>query len=293
MSRTPQWQTTAKAGVSGDRTRAPLQTHPRWRWTLKSGVLQSAYNDLQAIQNLYTAMYGRLDWFLWKDPEGATISDPTQQINYKGDYYWPVAFTTDGMDFDRFAYQLWECGTCEFEQVSLPQFVYAGAQAPNGFSTSPASLHVLSSHIPGATYSGAAWFSNGIVSQLPGGEPTSWLLRDNSSWTLRSDTASVNLATALTMLIEFSIAGSLLGSTTPPDEFRIYDITLNVTYEDGTIGTLRPTVATVVADPQNQGFVTNAANAIDGNTGTYASITRSSFSPGFFTSPVLQLSQFA
>ena len=55
-----------------------------------------------------------------KDPEGDSIVDPTAQINYRGDFYWPVAFTEDFLNFDRFAHELWECQTLSFEQVMLP-----------------------------------------------------------------------------------------------------------------------------------------------------------------------------
>lgn len=299
MSRDPQWQTTVKASVSGDRTRAPLQAHPRWKWTLRSGVLQTAFGDLQAIQNLYTAMYGRWDYFLWKDPDGESIADPTSQVNYLGTYYWPVAFTEDSMDFDRFAYQLWECGACEFEQVMAPQGGGGGGggsvfppQFPNGLATS-AVVSFLTTHIQGTGYTGIASISLG----------SGYTTFDSAAWTGRTDTSSWNngsnqwtapvgplVATTdpTSIMVTFSITGSVLGDASVADKLYIYDVSMDVTYENAAVVTFHPTVATVTA---GAGTVTNAANAVDGNPVTYAEIDRTHFS-GAVDSPFLHVSGF-
>jgi hypothetical protein len=288
MTRSPQWNTQARTSATGDRKRNPLQTKPLWKWTLKKGIPQSANGDLQAIQNLYTAMYGPLDYFLWKDPEGDSIIDPTAQINYRGDYYWPVAFTEDFLNFDRFAYELWECQTLSFEQVMLPVL----PQYPHGFATViPTSR---SSHLPGTNEAGFAWASVGPVAQLPAVSRKCRgccaILRLGRCGTTYSALRSTVPEPAKTK-IWFSIANSLLGSA-PLDEFQIYEVALNATYEDGSTAILRPTVANAIADPQGQGIVSHPGRAVDGDPDTYASITRTSFSPGYFTSPILEVTNF-
>src|SRR4051812_15874433 len=79
LSRTPQWKTQAATSSSGVHTRNPLQTSPIWKWTLKNGILRAAdtVGDLQTIQNLFLQMYGRWDYFMWSDPEGSSLIDPT------------------------------------------------------------------------------------------------------------------------------------------------------------------------------------------------------------------------
>jgi hypothetical protein len=117
LSRTPQWKTQVATSSSGVHTRNPLQTSPIWKWTLKNGILRAADTiaDLQAIQNLFLQMYGRWDYFLWTDPEGASLID--QNIALGSNPTFAVCFTHDTVDFDRFAHQLWECGSLEFEQI--------------------------------------------------------------------------------------------------------------------------------------------------------------------------------
>ena len=151
-----------------------------------------------------------------------------------------------------------------------------------------------SSHLPATNEAGFAWASVGPVAQLPGGEPQMpWLLRDSSAWTLRDDVFSLTLNTPepAKTKIWFSIANSLLGSA-PLDEFQIYEVALNATYEDGTTAILHPTVANAIADPQGQGTVSHPGRAVDGAPDTYASITPTSFSPGYFTSPILEVTNF-
>lgn len=118
MTRTPVWATQARTAVIGDRRRAPLQTDVIWKWTLKNGVLQSADTvaDLQAIANLFDQCYGMLGTFSWTDPEGLDLVDENG-ATYAGQM-WEVAFTADSLDFERFAYRLWQLGTVSFILVA-------------------------------------------------------------------------------------------------------------------------------------------------------------------------------
>lgn len=268
LTRTPQWQTQVQTSVPGDRKRNPLQTKPLWKWTLKNGVLQSAYGDLQAIQDLFTAMHGSLDWFLWKDPEGDSIVDPSVQINILGDYYWPVAFTSDSLDFDRFAFELWECGTLAFEQVKLPAAVFGANQYPHGSIVS-ATLSLLSSHTQGD--------GTGVLighNQL-GLFDRGWFA-GTGDWTLRTDTIAYTspTVTGLAEIISFNTA--FPAALTTPEEFRLYDCWIDVVYQDSTTATLRPQSYAVLDTAQ--GMITNPANAADSNPSTYADLLKTSIS---------------
>ena len=298
MKRTPQWSTNVQTSSVGDLTRTAHQTTPIWKWTLQRLILKTQPNftgdgDLILIENLFNSMYGRLDYFLWFDPEGADIVDPTQQINILGTYYWPVAFTQDTADYDRFAYQLWECSQLEFEQVKLADDIFQQVQRPHG-AVITATMTTITSHIPGTSEAGFAWVAIGPTPTNFGGDPApGWptFFRDATSWTSRTDTGSISILIPLTAEVDFSISNSILNLDTVADEFRIFDVSMSVHYQDGTITTVRPTVATVTTDPQ--GAVTNPGNAIDGNPATYASITRTAFGPGSTGTPILRLSNFA
>jgi Conserved hypothetical protein 2217 (DUF2460) len=291
MTRTPQWNTNVQTSSTRNRTRAPLQAKPLWKWTLKTGILQSApaIADLQAITNLYNAMQGRGDFFLWTDPEGDSIVDPSVQINISGTYYWPVAFTADAVDFDRFAYQLWECGTLEFEQVGFPSATFVNLQQPHGAITS-ATLNILTSHTLGApsTSIGAICSVDGLSLFSRG-----WL-NGSGAWTLRTDThvmAIPFLASSVTVIFTINTAGAPITLTTPED-FLIYDCWLDVSYADLTGATLRATSAVVaVTIITDDGTAVNPGNVIDGDPTTFALIERTHLNTIDFA-PAIVLTNF-
>lgn len=273
MSRSPQWATTVETAMNGDRTRAPLQTSPRWKWTLKSGILPTATGDLVAIQNLYNQMLGRLDYFLWQDPEGQDIEDPTLQIQVNGQSYWPVAFTHDSTDFDRFAYQLWECGTVEFEQVMLPTGGQVGPQPPSGSIVS-ATVSIKTENIAGGDS------FDGITYVAVDGVPPPGNLFNTGPYAARTDTFIISATTAgiTGMQMYFSNYNTLVHTVSgDPTEVRVYDVSITVVYTDGTTVTYRPTDAAINSADDSKGSIENVSNAVDGDASTYASIFRTGY----------------
>lgn len=288
MTRTPQFHTLVQTSVSGVRTRAAMQSAPWWKWTLKNGVLQShsTIADLQAIQNLFVAMYGMYDSFFWKDPESTSLTP-----GY--DTYWPVAFLSDSADFDRFAYELWKSGTLSFQQVLTPLRLPARGSPPGSATITAASLTVWSAFPAGgsvigfaeidySTNGGAGW--TGVFSGISAG-----------NYTLRSDSVSLSLTPAQ-LISQLQVLCYVNGSlfATGVSELRIYDCYLDLTFSDSSTARLRPTrtSSTVGTDLST---VTNAALAIDADASTpttYASISRLHTS-GFAIGAALTLSGFS
>lgn len=278
MSRAPQWSTQVATGVSGDRKRAPLQEKSLWKWTLKNGILQTAIGDLQAIQDLFNAMQGRWDYFLWLDPEGASIADPSQQINILGNSYWPVAFTHDSTDFDRFAYQLWGCGTLEFEQVGIPSGTLSNLQLPNGdllsavLSVKSANIASSNSVAGGTDISFGPWASG------------SGVIGSGGAYAVRTDTYAMPTPTVAGILgselwvrdFQTLFLDAAIGS---PNQLQLYDVSIAVIYTDGTTGTYKPTIATANDADPTVGSIVNIANAVDNDPSTFATINRTAFRP--------------
>lgn len=278
LTRTPQWTTTVKSAVSGDRRRAALRDKPLWKWTLKNGVLQSdpAIGDLQAIEGLFNDMCGRWDFFLWKDPEDDSIADADAQINILGTLYWPVAFLTDSANFDRFAYQLWQCGSLEFEQVGLSTLALAALQQPHGRIVG-ATLNVTWAYNAGGGSTGGGSTAPSIQSTLGG-------IADvfSGSWTTRTDSLVIAVPgsgslSSQSWAISFSSPDN--GTIDPPFLLTVYEVSASVDYEDGTLGTLIPKVRAVQGNDSTYGVVSNPQLSVDSNAATGATITGSQVFP--------------
>jgi hypothetical protein len=304
LTRTPTWSTVARTSSTGDRRRAPLRTKPLWRWTLKNAVLQSADTiaDLQTIQDFYNARAGQLDSFLWQDPESDSITlDP--DISSTLGSYWPVAFTVDSIDFERFAYQLWQCGTVSFTELALGAgelWTLGGYGAVVHGPVTGATLNVLSSHLPGSPVASSVHISAGTPwgqteAGIFGGYTPYVVTSDPNAWTLRTDTLSLSTTTSFSgLVVSFSMdAGLGSGTDSPPDQLLIYDCWIDVVFTDGSTAQFRPTTYQVLTN--TNGDVLNAAQAIDASTATYATVEQWNFSP-FATprySPELQITGFS
>jgi hypothetical protein len=96
----------------------------------------------------------------------------------------------------------------------------------------------------------------------------------NDGWTNRTDTVFIAPADfdPGSFSLSFAIIGTLFGSG--ENDLDVYDASIRILYLDGTAVTLRPTVATVAL---STGTVANQDNAIDGDTGTFARVQRTSF----------------
>lgn len=286
MSRAPQWSTQVVTAVSGDRKRAPLQEKSLWKWTLKNGILQTALGDLQAIQGLFNQMQGRWDYFLWLDPEGASIADPSQQINILGNSYWPVAFTHDSTDFDRFAYQLWECGTLEFEQVGIPSGTLSNLQLPNGDLQGAGVSASATLNIKTANVAGTGGFTG--ITDVSSGPHSSAISFGTSSlsatgpYAARTDSVGLpdaTVASIQSMEVWVRNFGTLLATLASPAQVLVYDLSVTVTFQNGTTGAFRPTSASTNNTDVAYGSILNPGNAIDSDASTFATISRTHYAP--------------
>lgn len=285
LTRSPFYKTMAQESSSGKYVTAALRSGKLMKWTLKNGVLQAADSvaDLQAIQNLFDSMLGMYDSFLYRDPESQTLTP-----GY--DAYHPVKFLSDSLDFDRLCYQIWELGEVSFRQVGTPILTSTGV--PLGPPIAPvtaATLTALTSYTAGSSGVGVPVMNADIgtpyitqVDQSPGGLGS----LSGGSITLSSD----QLTNISQLSIVAFIAGTLSGTDTSPiSTMLVNDVYVDVTYPDATTARIRPTTATAVN--RDNGAVTNAANAIDGNGATAATITRTVYN-GFVFPSYLLLSGF-
>lgn len=80
--RTPLWDTTVQASISGKETRIARQVYPRWRWELSYNVLRSSasYNELQQLAGFFNARQGMYDTFLYQDADDYAVTGQQQGI---------------------------------------------------------------------------------------------------------------------------------------------------------------------------------------------------------------------
>jgi hypothetical protein len=277
LRRSPMFTTITQTSSSNKVTSAALQSSVLWKWKLQNGVLQSApaIADLQAIQNLFVQMYGMYDSFLWPDPEPSSITIGFQSL-------YPVKFTNDIADFDRFAYQLWECGELEFRQVQAPTLISTGGdtgQFPPVVQS--AVLSVTWSYTP-TTYAAYASLNVGYPTK-----PAS--IHAQGGFGTRTDSVNVDLNLVSGLSASFYLDGSFSGSGLA--RLQIFDVSLVITNSDTTTQTLKPTTTSFDAG-SGTGTVLNAGSAIDGNTGTAAELQTSNWGPVLIP-PVFSLSSFA
>jgi hypothetical protein len=304
MTRTPTWSTIVRTSSTGNRRRVPLRTKPLWRWTLKNAVLQSADTiaDLQTIQDFYNARAGQLDSFLWQDPEPDSISPDPDIASVLGSY-WPVAFTVDSIDFERFAYQLWKCGTVSFAQIAAgPAELWTMGEfdmlwTMGGYGTlvhgpiTSAVLNVVTAYTVGPSYAAFGTVTVGAVGILGF---TSSFVNQNTSWPKRTDTAPLTGAALANLRsgavhVQFWIDGTLFGDTTPPCKLFVYDSWIDVVYRDTSTRQFRPTTSAYVHG--TTGDVLNPGLAIDNDATSFATVERGHFS-GLGISPILQIGKY-
>lgn len=142
-------------------------------------------------------------------------------------------------------------------------------------------LYVVSEHIPsaGSLAWGGGLSTSGVGFIFP---HTDWI-EDNSLWAKRTNSKNIDPTTLgdLFVLAMNYHDGSGIGPYSPPDEFRIYDSYVIVTYADTTTRTYRPTGTAVLPDPGAAGQgVLNPGFAIDGDPDTYATILATSYDSG-------------
>lgn len=271
LTRTPFYKTMVQESASGKYVTAAMRSGKLMKWTLKNGILQAADTiaDLQAIQNLFDAMLGMYDSFLYKDPESQTLTP-----GY--DAYHPVKFLSDSLDFDRLLYRIWELGEVSFRQVGTTILNPVGTTPPQISNTAiAAALTVSPTFIAGNSGVGTpvidALIGGAYITQIDqsGGQIGSVL-----GGTLAISDSQIPSLSQLSVVAY--LQGTLFANATTPDTLQIADTFLTITNADSSTTVVRPTTATVTT--QDTGTITNAANAIDGNPGTFATITRSNYS---------------
>jgi uncharacterized protein (TIGR02217 family) len=80
VNRSPVFDTTVQASISGKETRIARQTYPRWKWSLTYNILRSAaaLAEYQAIVGFFNSRQGMFDTFLYQDTDDNFVSG--QQI---------------------------------------------------------------------------------------------------------------------------------------------------------------------------------------------------------------------
>src|SRR6185312_11926875 len=100
-------------------------------------------------------------------------------------------------------------------------------------------------------------------------------------WTMATSSMSIPVDQLGALSMGFAIDSAVAhGDETTPEQLLVYDCWVNVIFADGTSGTYRPTTATVTSsfpfdDPPG---ITDAANAIDGDPNTAATISVGAYS---------------
>lgn len=184
---------------------------------------------------------------------------------------------------------LTSCGgriTYQGGQFVIHPAAWPGVSLSVGRVITSATLNVVTTHIPGTGY-----VANG---EATAGDPnsifsTADFMIDSSAWTERTNSVTLTEVPG-SLTVSFAIAGALSGDASPPDQLLVYQCWMDATFADGSTATMVPTTAK--GFDASTGTVTDAANAIDGDPATYATISRSHFS-SLSSSPVLELSGFS
>ncbi len=229
-----------------------------------------------------------------------TVDKDTLRAFYeaqKGDYYtdWTLAF--DGMIYTK----------CQFvgpfapraigpKLWSLTLHVRTGPSVPGiptneaGSPLVAANLVVVASFTPDTTGMGIPYLVGvyGAASSNNGFQLGSGSGIGGSPTTLTYAIPTENLSSFFNLGIVAYIDGTLGGTVFSPSRstLNIYDVYVQSTYQDGTTGTVRAVGTTQSTGTGSgifyggvQGQVTNAGGAIDGDTSTFASVTRDFYDP--------------
>jgi hypothetical protein len=164
--------------------------------------------------------------------------------------------------------------------------MYQGFSSPTGSPAVSATLSILTSHVQGTPSAASVMCSIDGLSLFNRG----WMT-DSGAWTLRTNTTAVPLDTLFSLHVLFAV-GTGLGiiDLTSPDQFLVYDCSVDVMFADGTTATFRPATAEIDLT-WTDGSISDAANAVDGDPSTAATIERTHLNTLDF-SPVLRLSNF-
>jgi hypothetical protein len=103
------------------------------------------------------------------------------------------------------------------------------------------------------------------------------ILRESPPWTLMTDTLTGGVVpTSGTLPGHLTVKFTTLASLNQNGlaDFKIYDVYAHVTYNDSTTADIHPS-SVVTHIGADGGILHNAANAIDGDTTTYAELIRS------------------
>lgn len=142
---------------------------------------------------------------------------------------------------------------------------------PHGAVTSCV-LNVLTSHTGGSPIACNACVSTHGLSLVDHPD----IVNDSTNWTLRTDAHPIDVSSvgSLNLLfVQEAYSGGLGGTPdSPPDLFQIYDCWIVITFSDAATKTLRGTAVSAYPN-ESAGTLSNVNNAIDGDPGTYATIT--------------------
>ena len=163
---------------------------------------------------------------------------------------------------------------------------YSGFLSPTGSPAVSATLSILTSHSSGDPSSGGAMCSIDGFSLFNRG----WLLPNMGDWTLRTDSTGVSLNHLFDLHVLFGIGTAFPVDLTTPEEFLVYDCWIEITFADGVTSTFRPQTAEIDFT-WTDGTIADPGNAVDGDAGTAATITRSHLNTLDF-SPILRLKNF-
>ena len=91
--RAPMWKTLVQEAASGKEYRLPLQTYPKWKWTLNYGYLfddisqswQTTTFMFQQLAGFFNLMQGQNQSFIYFDPYDNTVPSSTPQNFGTGD----------------------------------------------------------------------------------------------------------------------------------------------------------------------------------------------------------------
>ena len=268
----------------GTTERSSLVSAGRRTWTMSKRLTPAEASTLRAWFDAHTAdafYFYDLREGTW-DPSGVSVAG-RYMVRFDSDF--AQTMTVPRLDLSVTLIEIGPGGTD-------PGVVLSGPRAyPHGLPTT-ATLYYITSHIPGTGYDGVAAISRGSGYELF--DSTSWTDRtDSNDWTSvdnrwgASVGPAVIIADPVDSIVSFFIVGTILGSASPGDIFRVFDCYMDITYADSTTIRYRPQTAVVAS---GSGTVTGAPNAIDTDATTYAEITRVSF--GVFDGAKLVLSNF-
>jgi len=158
-------------------------------------------------------------------------------------------------------------------------------------------VSILCSYAPG-TYDGFANAALGVLNCNPTSAASPVMINTHDPFVKQVMTGNSNpvygtyetqLANLMsgTWYVNFRVWATLVGSSSPYDEFKVYECWLCVAYDDGTKEVYRPTAYDTA--PAGGGTITNPGNAIDGDYNTFATIQQISYPNN---SPVLGVTNF-